>query len=233
MTFTSGDMAESLGTSSVLKYTSPAWPTRLGGISIFICVLLVFSFSTNVSFVFPLVSFLFMLVGIFFSAEISVLADRSSRLLIVTKRRIIGSTNISYQFDDIAFLCQNITTSTNQKGEKYEKTKYTLGLNSQTGTFSGYYRGRKPVPLPIPTSVLTIFSGTMRNIQEYTRARAISEFIGVPLYVNGGLNDSIVNTAEVIPEYIKDIQSLPDVFAQAKKENERVAREVLGDKYPS
>lgn len=223
---------ESPTTSSQLKYTSPAWPVRLGGAAIFVSVLFIFIISANVPFYVPFISFVFMLLAVFLSADTSVTADKSSRLLTVRKKRILGSSNIVYPFDDIAFLCQNITTSINQKGEKYEKTNYTLGLNSQTGTLPGYYKGRKPVPLPVPTSVFTIFSGAIRNVQEYTHAKTIAEFIGVPLFVNGGSNDAFVNTAEVIPGYLKDMQSLPDAFAQAKKENERVAREILGDKYP-
>lgn len=223
---------ESPTASPVLKYTSPAWPARLAGVSIFTVTLLVFFFFPNVPLFVPIISFGVMLLAIFFSAEISVTADRSSRTLTIIKKRILGSTNIIYPYDDIAFICQNITTSVNQKGENTESINYTLGLNSQTGSLSSYYRGRKPIPFPIPTSAFTILNKTVRDAQELTRARVLTDFIGVPLYVKGGSNDSLVNTVETIPEYIKGIQKIPDVFAQAKKENDRVAQEILDGKYP-
>lgn len=224
---------ESPITSPLLEYISPAWPARLASVSIFIVTLIFFFLFPNVSLFIPVISFGVMLLAIFFAAEISVTADRSLRTLTITKKRILGSTNIVYPYDDIAFICQNITTSVNQKGENTESINYTLGLNSQTGSLPSYYRGRKPIPFPIPTSAFTMLSRTARNIQELTRARVLSDFIVVPLYVNGGQNDTIVNTVETIPGYLEGIQKIPDVFAQAKKENDRIAREILGDKYPS
>ena len=219
--------------SPLLKYVSPAWPARFGGVSIFIAVLIVFLFSPSVPVYVPAISFGVMLISIFLSAETLIIADGSLETLTVAKKRILGSTNIVYPYNDIAFLCQNISTSVNQKGETIENVKYTLGLNSQTGTLPGYYRGRKPIHLPIPTSTFTILNTTLRNVQELTRAHALADFIGVPFFVNGGQNDSLVNTVETIPGYLEDIQKLPDSFAQAKKENERIAREILGDKYTS
>lgn len=220
-------------TSPLLNYTSPAWPARFAGISIFIATLFIFFVFPNVPIFVPVISFVFMLVAIFLSAETSVTADRTLRTLTVIKKRILGSINIVYPYDDIAFICQNIATSVNQNGENTENIKYTLGLNNKTGSLPGYYRGRQPIPLPVPTSAFTMLNGTVRNVQELTRARALSDFIGVPFFVNGGQNDSIVNAVEVAPAYIEGIKKLPDVFAEAKKENERVAREILGDKYPN
>ena len=224
---------ESSNTSLLLKYTSPAWPTQLASVTIFVGVMSIFLFAENVPVLIPAISFGFMLLVVFVSADTTVIADKSSRSLTVIKKRILGSTNTAYVFDDIAFLCQNITTSTNQKGESYEKTTYTLGLNSQTGTFQGYYRGRKPISLPIPTSIFTILNKTLRSVQEFTRARELAKFIGVPLFVNGGSNDTLVNTAEVIPGYLEGIQHIPEALAQGNKESEKAAREILGDKYPS
>ncbi|MBI5798775.1 MAG: hypothetical protein HZB10_02490 [Candidatus Yonathbacteria bacterium] len=130
----------------------------------------------------------------------------------------------------------DITSSVNQKGENTESIKYTLGLRGHTGTLSGYYRGYQPIQLPIPTSAFTMLNQTVGGIQKSTRARELANFIGVPLFVNGGPNDTLINTVEVAPGYIKDIQNISknllDILAQAKKENEKAAREILGDKYP-
>lgn len=232
MTFIPESTMGTPAASLVLGYTSPAWPARLAGVSIFVATLFVFFFFPNVPIFFPLISFGFMLVAVFFAAETSVIADRSSRTLTVVKKRIFGSTNIIYPYDDIAFLCQNIIASTNQKGETLENINYTIGLNSKTGSLPGYYRGRQPIRFPIPISAFTMLNRTIRNVQEFTRARELSSFIGVPLFVNGGPNDTFVNTAETIPGYIEGLQKIPDALAQAKKENDRVAREILGDKYP-
>lgn len=220
-------------TSLVLEYTSPAWPARLTGVSIFVAVLIIFFSSTNFPLFVLLIVFAFMIVAVFLSADTSVTADRSLKTLTITKKRVIGSTSISYPFDDIAFLLQNISNSTNQKGETVENIKFTIGLNSQTGSLPGYYQGRRPIPFPVPVNPLTMFIKTARNIQEFARAQEFASFIGVPLYINGGQNDTFVNVAQDIPRYIEGIQKLPDVFAEAKKENDRVAREILGDKYPN
>lgn len=219
--------------SSLLKYVSPAWPARFAGVSIFVGTLLVSFFLPNVPWFVPAISFGFMIVAIFFAAETSVVADQTTRTLTVTKKRILGSTNIVYPFDDIAFICQNITSSVNQKGENTESIKYTLGLRSHTGTLPGYYRGYQPIPFPVPTSAFTMLNSTVRNIQELTRVRTLTAFLGVPFFVNGGPNDSLVNAVEVAPRYIEEIQKIPDVLAQAKIENEKAAREILGDKYPN
>ncbi|MBI5798776.1 MAG: hypothetical protein HZB10_02495 [Candidatus Yonathbacteria bacterium] len=97
---------ETQPTSPVLEYTSPTWPGRFAGVSIFIATLFIFFFFPNVPWFIPVISLGFMLVAVIFSAETSVVADRSSQTLTVTKKRILGSTNISYPFDDIAFICQ-------------------------------------------------------------------------------------------------------------------------------
>lgn len=221
---------ESPITSPVLKYTSQAWPARLAGVSIFVSALFVFFFFPNVPLFIPIISFVVMLLAVFFAAEISVTADRSLRALTIIKKRIIGSTNITYSFDDIVYFNQNITTSIGEKGERNNKSTYSIALNTQPGS-TFYERGRIPNPITIPTSTFAILNKTVRDAQEFTRARALADFIGVPLYVKGGPNDSLANAVETIPGYIEGIQKIPDVFAQAKKENDRVAREILGDKH--
>lgn len=220
-------------TPPLLEYTSPAWPARIAGVSIFLATVFIFFFFHNVPLLVPIISFGFMLIAIFLSADTSVTANRSLRTLTVVKKRILGSTNIVYSYDDIAFICQNITTSVNQKGESTENIKYTLGLRGKTGALPGYFRGYQPIPFPVPTSAFTMLNSTVRNVQELTRARALTDFIGVPFFVNGGQNDTLINTMETIPGYIEGIQKIPDALARAKKENDRVAREILGDKYPS
>lgn len=224
-------------TSPVLKYVSPAWPGRVAGISIFLGSLLILVLFPNVPWFVPAITFLMMIIAFLFSAETTMIADKTSKTLTVSKKRILGSSNIVYPFDDIAFICQNITTSANQKGENTESIRYTLGLRSHTGTLPGYYRGYQPIQLPIPTSAFTMFSSTIRNVQELARVRELTNFVGVPFFVNGGPNDTLVNTVEVTPGYIKEIQNLsanlPEILAQAKIENEKAAREILGDKYPN
>lgn len=220
-------------TSPVLKYVSPAWPGRVGGVGIFLGSLLILVLAPNVPLYVPVVTFIVMIFAILFASETTVTADQTVRTLSVAKKRILGSTSIVYPFDDIAFILQNITTAVNQKGESTENIKYTIGLRSKTGTLPGYYRGYQPIQLPLPVSALSMFSNTVGSIQGLTRARELANFIGVPLYVNGGPNDSLANTIEVAPRYIENLKNIPEAFAQAKKENERVAREILGDKYPN
>lgn len=222
---------ESPITSQQLGYTSPAWPARFAGTSIFIATLFIFFFFPNIPFFVPAITFVVMIPSILFSAETTVIADKTSRTLTVSKKRIMGSTDIVYSFDDIVFICQNITTSVNQKGENTENIKYTLGLRSKTGTLPGYYRGYQPILLPIPISIFAMFIQAMGGVQKLTRARELANFIGVQFYVNGGQNDTLINTMEDAPRYFEAIKNIPDALAEAKKENDRVAREILGDKY--
>lgn len=222
-------------TSPVLKYISPAWPGRVAGVGIFLGSLLILVLFPNVPLFVPAITFVMMIVAFLFSAETTMTADRTSRTLTVTKKRIMGSSNIVYPFDDIAIICQNITKSVNQKGENTESVNYTLGLRSKTGTLPGYYHGYQPISLPIPVSTFSMVSQTVGGIQKLTRARELANFIGVQFYINGGQNDTLINTIEDAPRYFEAIKNIniSETFAQAKKENERVAREILGDKYPN
>lgn len=224
---------ETQPTSSILKYVSPAWPAQLAGVSIFVGTLLVFFVFPNVPLFVPVISFVFMFVAVFFAAETSVTADGTTRTLTVVKKRILGSSNIVYPFDDIAMICQNITKSVNQKGENTESINYTLGLRSKTGTLPGYYHGYQPISLPVPVGAFTMLSQTVGGIQKLTRARELANFIGVQFYVNGGQNDTLINAMEDAPKYFEAIKNIniSETFAQAKKENDRVAGEILGDKY--
>ncbi len=92
--------------------------------------------------------------------------------------------------------------------------------------------GYVPTEVPIPVSSFTVFSKTALNIQKFARARSLADFVGVPLYEHGGPNDRLVNTVEILPGLVKTVQDLPDIFADAKKQNDEVAKEILGDKYP-
>jgi len=220
-------------TSSVLKFVSPAWPARLGGLGIFLGSLVILVLTPSVSPLIPAITFVVMILSVIFASETTVIADSTTRTLTVSKKRMVASSNVGYPFDDIAFVCQNITTSVNQKGEGTQSIKYTLGLNSQTGTLPGYFQGRKPIPLPIPGSTFTVMSSFVGGAQKLVRARELANFMGVQFYVNGGQNDTLANTLEDAPKYFEAIKNIPDALAVAKKENEAVARKVLGNKYPN
>ena len=220
---------ETSPTSPTLTFTSPAWPVRLSGISIFLVVILIYFFNTNVPIAIPAIVFCFMLVAIFFSSDTSVIADSTVKTLTVIKKRIIGSSNLVYPYDDIIFLCQAISESTNAQGVKSENSSFYITLKSQP-TSTMYYQGRKPIPLPIPTSSFTALSQTARNFQEIAHARSLANFIGIPFYVQGSAHDTLVNTAEDIPGYINDLGKIPDALAKAKEENDRAAKEILGNK---
>ncbi len=222
---------------SVLEFTGPAWPARVGGISIFICTVGVYFYFSNVPMFVLGITFVFMLIAIFFAADVQVVADGSLRTLTVTKKRIFGSSQVVYLYDDICFLCQVISTSVNQKGEAVKSNSYAIGLNSQTTTMQPNYRGRRLITITIPKSSFSVMSVFAGNTQEFVRARTLADFIGVPMYIQGSENDTLTNFAEDTPRYLNEIQKLPetmsqvkDVMAQAKEENDRVAREILSNK---
>lgn len=220
---------ESSTASSRLEYYSPAWPARFSGVSIFVATLIIHFFFPNVPLFVPIISFSFMILAVFLAAETTVTADKTPRTLTVIKKRIFGSTGSLYSFDDIVYLNQKITTTSGQNGETSEKSAYSLALKSQPGS-ALYERGRIPNPITIPTSPLTMFSSTARNIQEFTRAKELANFIGVQLYINGGQNDAIVNTMENIPGYLSVIKNIPDIVAQAKIENDKAAKEIMQER---
>lgn len=220
-----------------LEFTSSARLARLGGISIFISTLGIFFYFPDVPLFVPGISFVFMIIAILFSADISVTADSSLRTLTFIKKRIFGSSHIVYEYDDVLFLCQVITTTTNQKGEEIKGNSYTIGLNSQTTSMQPNYLGRRLIPITIPKSGFSVVGGILGDTVEFTRAKLIADFIGVPLYIQGGEHDKLANIQANIPQYVEEIKKLPDTIdqikdamAEAKIENDRMAKEILGGK---
>ena len=70
---------------SVLEFTSPAWPARVGGVSIFICTVGVYFYFPNVPLFVLGITFMLMLLAIFFTADIQVIADSSLRTFTITR----------------------------------------------------------------------------------------------------------------------------------------------------
>lgn len=221
---------------SKLEFTGSAWPARLGGASIFMCTMGVFFYFPNIPLFVPVISFVFMLIAVLFAADETLTADNSLRTLTLIKKRIFGSSQVVYPYVDICFLCQVITTSVNQKGESIKSNGYAIGLNSQTTTMQPNYQGRRLIPITIPKSSFSVVSVFAGSAIEFTRAKLLADFIGVPLYIQGGEHDTLTNIQEDIPKYIEEVQKLPetitqikDVMAQAKIENDKVAQEILNN----
>jgi hypothetical protein len=219
---------ESLPISPVLTFTGPAWPARLGGAVIFISTLGVFIFFPIIPVFVPIISFALMLIAVFLSAKVTITADPISRTLTILKKRIIGTSHIAYRYDDIVCLRQNISTTTDGKGISHEKHEYTIAIKGDTST--RYEGGYRPIPITIPTSAFATLSTTVKHMQLYTRARAIADAVGVPLYAKGSANDDLVRLKENLPGYVDALGKLPDALKEAKKENDRVASEILGDR---
>jgi hypothetical protein len=201
---------------SKLEFTGSAWPARLGGISIFLSILGIFFYFPDVPVFILGISFVFMLITILFSADVSVIADNPSRTLTFTKRRMFGSSQVAYGYEDILFLCQVITTTTNQKGEEVKDTSYTIGLNSQTTTLQPNYLGRRLIPVTIPKSGFSVVSAFLGNTEEFTRTKLIADFIGVPLYIQGGEHDKLANIQADTPQYIEEIKKCLKLLIKLK-----------------
>lgn len=212
-------------TSDSLIFTGSPWPARVGGVAIFLCVVGVHFLVQSVPLVIIGIVFVFMLVAILFASDTLVLASKSSQTLTVSKKRILASTNRTYPFSDIAFVCQKITTSTDASGKQTQSTGYYIGLNSRTTTISDIsFRGRVLVPITIPTSSVTVVSPLFGETQEISRARTLADFIGVPFYLQGSEHDTLVNLAEDLPGLVKDIQNIPKAMEEAKASYERPAQ---------
>ncbi len=223
-------------TTPSLTFISSPWLARLSGVSIFFGVLFVYFYFPNVPAYVLVISFCFMVVALLFAAEVLLVADNSLRTLTITKKRIFGSSQVTYLYDDIVFLCQSTSTSIDQNGQKVEAHSYSIGLNSQTTTIQPNYRGRRLVPITIPVSAFTSMSAYARGLQEYARARMLADFIKVPLYIQGSDHDTLANIVEDTPGYIEEIRKLPETIAQvkdamaaAKEDNDRTAQEILRD----
>lgn len=228
---------ETLPTQSTLSFTGSALPAQVGGVGIFITALGIYFFIPNVPIYVPLITFLFMIVAVLFSATVTVTADSISKTLTFTKKRIIGSSQVVYEYNDIFCFCQVITKTVNQKGETVTNNKYTIGLNSQRGSLDMSYMGRRLITITIPKSGMSVVSGFMGTTEEFTRMQLLATFIGAPLYVMGGDHDTLANIQADVPRYTEEIKKLPetieqikDAMAQGKKENDMIAREILGGK---
>ena len=207
-----------------------ALTVRVGSVSIFTSVVLVFLFFPGITPLVPIVSFFIMVFVILFAANIRVYADRAMRTLTVEKKRIIGSTVAVYAYDDIVYILRNTSVSVISNGQQQKRIEYSLALKGKTSSLQ--VGGYIPIPLAIPVSGFTMFSSLGRDMQKFTHAKSLANFIGVPLYEHGGENDTLVNTIEAAPQVIKTIQNLPAILAEAKRQNDEAAREILGDKYP-
>lgn len=197
--------------SPTLTFTSSSWPPRISGVSIFLILVGVY-FSTPQ---FPVavlgISFCFMIVAILFSAETLVVADNMSKTLSVKKKRIIAGSHIVYAYKDIAFIYKQISSLTDAQGKTSDTSSFFIGLNNEMGTTLGFM-GRRPTPLPIPTSSLAVFSGTVKSFQQTANARILADFIGVPFYVQGTDHDTAINEMENVPGYVKDIGKITDAL---------------------
>lgn len=203
---------------------------RGGCVAIFVSVVLLYLFYPGLPLLVPIASFVIMVIAILFTASIKVRADSVMRTLTIEKKRIIGSSVTTYVYDDIVYILRHTAVSVASNGQQQKIIKYSLALKGKTSSLD--VGGYTPTPLAIPVSWFTIFSSLGREMQMFAHAKSLADFIGVPLYERGGENDTLINTVEMAPQLIKTAQNLPNIFAEAKRQNDEAAREILGDNYP-
>ena len=211
-----------------LSFVGSAWPARIGGICIFIVTLVIYFLSSQVKIFIPLIAGVFMILAILFAADVRVVADKTKQILSIGKKRILNSTYTSYPFSDIIYLQRNTSFSTNTNNKQEKRIKYTIALKGQTSARErgGYLL----IPFSIPSGWYTMFSSSLREVQEFTNARVLANFIGVPLYEKGGENDMLANVVAAAPQVLNKLKDLPGIFAKVKEENDKKAQEILGNK---
>jgi hypothetical protein len=212
-----------------LRYANTAMPMRISGVTIFIGLLIIYFVFPNVPIILPGIGFAFMVIAILFSADVTVVANKEDHTFGIIKKRIFASSSTQYDLEDIMFIARNTEFVRDGQGKESERVSYSLAVKGKTGVM--YNRGYIPIPLPIPTNGILMFSQFVRDAQALTRAHELATFIGVPFYENGGPNDMLVNTVEEIKSVAKAVGNMPDdIFAQIKEANDKAAREIMESK---